>query len=518
MPCVTLCAVSRTDRDDGGAQQGGAPSADAPLPALDAEQLGVLRRVGREWGQVAGDPQAWRRALPVDPDLGRYPAASEIRPVRFGRFVPVATVGEQPSAVETAGEDTRTSRLGRVGSGVRRVLLGAPLRSTAIAHERMRKLVALPVLSADALSSVAYGPEAMLAVLVLAGTAGLRYSVPIAATITFLMLAVGVSYRQTIRAYPHGGGSYIVATANLGRLAGLAAAAGLMTDYILTVAVSIASGMAAVTSAIPSLHGDIVPIGLAVIAVLLAGNLRGVRQAGALFAAPTYAFIIAVLVLVAVGLYDAGGRGFHPTATPRLTATEGVSVLLVLRAFASGSTAMTGIEAISNAVPVFQPTEWRNARTTLTWMVGLLIVLFAGTVALVHFDGIVPNAQETVLSQLAHRTFGSGVGYVFTQAATAAILLLAANTAYNDFPVSSTCWPATTRHRGSSYDWATVWPSATASSCSRSPRPRSTRRSAARPRLSSRSTPSASSSPSPCRSPAWSFTGGACATATGARV
>ncbi|MGC0313599.1 amino acid transporter [Kitasatospora acidiphila] len=434
MPCVTLCAVSRTDRDDGGAQQGGAPSADAPLPALDAEQLGVLRRVGREWGQVAGDPQAWRRALPVDPDLGRYPAASEIRPVRFGRFVPVATVGEQPSAVETAGEDTRTSRLGRVGSGVRRVLLGAPLRSTAIAHERMRKLVALPVLSADALSSVAYGPEAMLAVLVLAGTAGLRYSVPIAATITFLMLAVGVSYRQTIRAYPHGGGSYIVATANLGRLAGLAAAAGLMTDYILTVAVSIASGMAAVTSAIPSLHGDIVPIGLAVIAVLLAGNLRGVRQAGALFAAPTYAFIIAVLVLVAVGLYDAGGRGFHPTATPRLTATEGVSVLLVLRAFASGSTAMTGIEAISNAVPVFQPTEWRNARTTLTWMVGLLIVLFAGTVALVHFDGIVPNAQETVLSQLAHRTFGSGVGYVFTQAATAAILLLAANTAYNDFP------------------------------------------------------------------------------------
>ncbi|MFJ1790983.1 APC family permease [Kitasatospora griseola] len=298
----------------------------------------------------------------------------------------------------------------------------------------MRKVVALPVLSADALSSVAYGPEAMLAVLVLAGGAGLRYSVPIAVTIVFLMLAVGVSYRQTIRAYPHGGGSYIVATANLGRVPGLVAAAGLMTDYILTVAVSIASGMAAVTSAIPSLRPDIVPIGVVVIAVLLAGNLRGVRQAGALFAAPTYAFVVAVLVLVAVGLSDAAGRGFHPTATPRLSATESVSLLLVLRAFASGSTAMTGIEAISNAVPAFKPTEWRNARTTLTWMVGLLVVLFAGTIALVRLDGVVPSANETVLSQLAHRTFGSGFLYVFTQAATAAILLLAANTAYNDFP------------------------------------------------------------------------------------
>ncbi|MFD7641833.1 APC family permease [Kitasatospora sp. NPDC059795] len=298
----------------------------------------------------------------------------------------------------------------------------------------MRKLVALPVLSADALSSVAYGPEAMLAVLVLAGGAGLRFSVPIAVTIVFLMLAVGVSYRQTIRAYPHGGGSYIVATANLGRVPGLAAAAGLMTDYILTVAVSIASGMAAVTSAIPSLRPDVVPIGVAVIAVLLAGNLRGVRQAGALFAAPTYAFVLAVLVLVAVGLSDAAGRDFHPTATPQLSATESAGLLLVLRAFASGSTAMTGIEAISNAVPAFKPTEWRNARTTLTWMVGLLVVLFAGTVALVRLDGIVPSANETVLSQLAHRTFGSGFLYVFTQAATAAILLLAANTAYNDFP------------------------------------------------------------------------------------
>ncbi|MFF2060399.1 APC family permease [Streptomyces sp. NPDC058200] len=298
----------------------------------------------------------------------------------------------------------------------------------------MRKLVALPVLSADALSSVAYGPEALLAVLVLGGTAGLAYSVPVALAIVFLMLAVGASYRQTIRAYPHGGGSYIVATDNLGRVPGLVAAAGLMTDYILTVAVSVSSGMAAVTSALPGLADDVVVIGVLVIAVLLAGNLRGVRQAGALFAAPTYAFIIAIASLVAVGLYDASGRDFHPTPTPPLHAVEGVGVLLVMRAFASGSTAMTGIEAISNAVPAFQPVAWRNARTTLSWMIGLLVALFAGTVAMVHLQGVVPEAQETVLSQLAHRSFGSGGMYVFTQAATALVLLLAANTAYNDFP------------------------------------------------------------------------------------
>ncbi|MFJ9210196.1 APC family permease [Streptomyces sp. NPDC102264] len=298
----------------------------------------------------------------------------------------------------------------------------------------MRKLIALPVLSADALSSVAYGPEALLAVLVLGGTAGLAYSVPVALAIIFLMLAVGLSYRQTIRAYPHGGGSYIVATDNLGRVPGLVAAAGLMTDYVLTVAVSVSSGMAAVTSAVPGLADDAVLIGVLVIAVLLAGNLRGVRQAGALFAAPTYAFIVAIAALVAVGVYDAAGRDFEPVPTPPLHAVEGVGLLLVMRSFASGSTAMTGIEAISNAVPAFKPVSWRNARTTLSWMIGLLIALFAGTMAMVYLEGVIPESQETVLSQLAHRSFGSGAMYVFTQAATALVLLLAANTAYNDFP------------------------------------------------------------------------------------
>jgi amino acid transporter len=342
--------------------------------------------------------------------------------------------GPLPEVEASAAAEVEPTPDARVGSALRRALIGPPLRSSAIARERMRKLVALPVLSADALSSVAYGPEAMLAVLVLAGSGGLRYSLPIAGAIAFLMFAVGASYRQTIRAYPHGGGSYIVATDNLGRVPGLIAAAGLTTDYILTVAVSVASGLEAVTSAIPSLAPARVVIGVGVIVVLLAGNLRGVRQAGALFAAPTYAFILAMFVLIAVGLIDAGGRSFHATPRPPLTATEGVSMLLILRAFSSGSTAMTGIEAISNAVPVFKPTEWRNARTTLTWMVGLLITLFVGTIALVQLTGVVPNAHETILSQLAHRSFGSGFMYPVVQAATAAVLLLAANTAYNDFP------------------------------------------------------------------------------------
>jgi amino acid transporter len=413
----------------------GAPSPDALLPTLDECQLGVLRRVGQQWGRLSGDPQVWQRALPVDPNLGRYPDAQEFRPTRFGRFVAVAGLDGQLPAVEATTEAEEPPSLpGRIGFRLRRVLLGPPLDASAIAVERMRKLVALPVLSADALSSVAYGPEAMLAVLVLGGSAGLGYSLPISAAIAFLMLAVGVSYRQTIRAYPHGGGSYIVATDNLGRVPGLVAAAGLLTDYIMTVAVSVASGVAAITSAIPSLTSAAVPIGAGAIAVLLVGNLRGVRQAAAVFAAPTYAFIIAMFALITAGLIGAADHGFHPAPAPRLPVTEAVGALLILRAFSSGSTAMSGMEAVSNAVPAFKPVEWRNARTTLTWMVALLIAMFAGIVVVVHLDGLVPNGRQTLLSQLAHRSFGAGFMYGYTQAATAAVLLLAANTTYSDFP------------------------------------------------------------------------------------
>ena len=386
--------------------------------------------MGSEWAPAFDADAA---SLPVDPSLGRQPELSP--PTRWGRLVHVRPGGASPDELEaTIGDEGQAFDLQTASHHIRRAVLGPPLRSTAIAQERMRKLIALPVLSADALSSVAYGPEAMLAVLALAGGSGLGWSLPISAAIAFLMLAVGLSYRQTIRAYPHGGGSYIVASANLGRVPGLVAAAGLITDYVLTVAVSISSGLAAMTSAIPSLHSAVVPIGFALIAFLLAANLRGVRQAGGLFAAPTYAFIIAIALLVIVGLIDAGERGFRALPPPALHASQAVTLLLVLRAFASGSTAMTGIEAISNAVPAFKPVEWRNARTTLTWMIGLLIAMFTGIIILVHLDGIVPESSQTVLSQLAHLDFGSGPLYVYTQAATALVLLLAADTAYNDFP------------------------------------------------------------------------------------
>jgi amino acid transporter len=414
-------------------------------PALGESDLEVLRGIGKRWGSALGERAQWIKALPCDPNLGQSsagrPGAGAVPPgagaVRRGRtrFVPVEADGAPGDELEATREAAHApTRSGWTAARVRRGLLGPPLHSAAVLEERMRKLIALPVLSSDALSSVAYGPEAMLVVLALGGAAAFGYSLGISVAIVVLMVVVGLSYRQTIRAYPRGGGSYIVASDNLGLLPGLVAAAGLMLDYILTVAVSVASGIAAVTSAIPSLAPDTVPLGLAVIAILIAGNLRGVRQAGLLFAAPTYMFILAILLLVAVGLSDAAGNGFHATPRPPVHAAEGVGLLLILRAFGSGATAMTGIEAISDGIPAFKPVEWRNARTTLTWMVSLLVLMFIGTIALIQLDGIVPEPSQTVLSQLAHRGLGSGVLYGYVQAATALVLLLAANTAFSDFP------------------------------------------------------------------------------------
>ncbi|RMI31294.1 APC family permease [Nocardia stercoris] len=418
--------------DDSGDKSAGAPDPEATLPELDDRQLRVLRQIGRAWGKVCDRPGRWRAALPVDPAPDGGVFLAELTPNRFGRVVRLN--GRPPPLRVTGAGEAAPSWWGRAGQQVRRVLIGPPLAASGLAVERMRKLIALPVLSADALSSVAYGPEAMLTVLVAAGAAGLGYAPWISAVIAFLMLAVAVSYRQTMRAYPHGGGSYIVASDNLGPTAGLLAAAGLATDYVLTVAVSVSSGVAAMTSAVPRLAGDSVLIGVAVIVVLLAGNLRGVRQAGAVFAIPTYAFLVAMAVLIGVGLTQDSGHGFHAQAPPPGAPVAGVSVLLILRAFSSGATAMTGIEATSNAIPSFRPVEWRNARTTLTWMAALLIVMFVGTIVLVHVDGVVPRPNETVLSQLARTHLGSGWPYIGVQAATTAVLLLAANTAYNDFP------------------------------------------------------------------------------------
>jgi amino acid transporter len=415
---------------DGGREIAAAGS--SVLPPLDDRELSGLRAVGAQWRGSLEDRVSWERALPVDPKL-----SYESEPgARRGRFVQIRSRRPEDSedleAMPWAGAMPASS--GRLGFVVRRVLLGPVLRSAAVAEERMRKLVALPVLASDALSSVAYGPEAMLAVLLLAGSAQLKLSLPIAGAIIVLMIAVGLGYRQVIRAYPQGGGSYIVARENLGSLAGLLAGAGLILDYTLTVTVSIAAGVAAVTSAAPSLATATVPIGIAVIGILVAGNLRGVRAAGSVFAGPTYLFVIAIALIVIVGLFKAARHGFAPTPPAAVHATQGVGILLILRAFSSGATAMTGIEAISNSVPAFQPPEAVNARRTLSVMVVLLIALFAGTVFLAHLDGAAPGGGQTVLSRLAHQSVGSGVLYVYVQAATALVLLLAANTAFNGFP------------------------------------------------------------------------------------
>ncbi|MBO4208934.1 APC family permease [Micromonospora echinofusca] len=419
---------------DGGPAGGSAadrvvtPSAE--FPPLTDQEVQALRRIGAQWRTGRGGDST----LPVDPTLGRYrhPPGS----TRFGRLAPIemfrADEPDELLATGTAAEPR--SRLGCWLLRARQFVLGPPLVSAAVLYERMRKVVAWPVLSSDLLSSVAYGPEAMLTVLLLAGTAALGLSLPLAAALVVLMLAVGLSYRQTIAAYPHGAGSYLVAGDNLGHRAGLTAAAGLMLDYVLTVSVSVAAGVHAVTSALPGLTPLTVPLGLLVVALLLAGNLRGVRAAGNLFAVPTYVFLVSVVTLLVVGSVRAAERGFVPLPAPDVPAVQGLTLLLVLRAFASGAVSMTGIEAVSNAVPAFRPPEWRNARTTLTWMVGTLVVLFAGLTVLIHLSGLVPTPERTLLAQLARHTFPTGPWYALIQTATALILLLAANTAFNDFP------------------------------------------------------------------------------------
>jgi amino acid transporter len=410
--------------------------ASAQLPELDERALAALGEVGRDWAGCMPAREVWERALPVDRRLEFADPQSS----RAGRFLQIRSVGrgadeEEDELEATAEAGEGDSRSGHVAYALRRVLIGPALRSTAIAEELMGRLLALAVLSPDALSSVAYGPEAMMAILVLAGSGELKLSLPIGLALAVLMLSVGLGYRQVIRAYPHGGGSYIVASDSLGRQWGLLAGAGLIVDYILTVAVSVASGVEAITSAIPTLDSARVVIGLVVIVLLVAGNLRGVRDAGAAFAAPTYLFVAAIALVVIAGLIKASSHDFHPAAAaPPHRAIEAVGVLLLLRAFASGATAMTGIEVISNAVPVFHPPQARHARQTLTVMMVLLISMFVGVVLVAHFDGASPGGSQTVLSQIAHDSVGGGIPYGFVQVATTLVLLVAANSAFNGFP------------------------------------------------------------------------------------
>jgi amino acid transporter len=327
-------------------------------------------------------------------------------------------------------------------SWLRRLLIGSPLPSSRAMHERLPKVLALPIFASDALSSVAYATEEILLVLVVAGTAAIHTPLVfyISAAIAILLAMVAISYRQTINAYPSGGGAYVVARENLGDVAGLTAGAALTIDYTLTAAVSMAAGIAAIISAYPSLAPYRVQMALIGISLLTLINLRGARESGLLFAMPTYLFIFGAFSLIAVGLYKLETTGLIvPTSHMDVKPLQGLGLFLVLRAFSSGCSAMTGTEAISNAVQAFRPPESKNATTTLTIMAAILGVMFLGISYLAWRSGLVPLEQtahgyETVLSQLARATFGTSWFYLFIQYATAAILILAANTSFAGFP------------------------------------------------------------------------------------
>ena len=315
-------------------------------------------------------------------------------------------------------------------------LLGRPLPRSSARDERLPNLQALPILSSDALSSVAYATEAALGILILGGSAALSLSLPITLAIIGLIAIVVLSYRQAIAAYPEGGGSYVVARDNLGRNVGLVAAAALLIDYTLTAAVSLMAGTQALSSLDPSLLAFEVPIALLLLVLVGWANLRGLREAGRVFALPTYAFVVMILLLTVAGLRDLTfHHGWSPDAPTFTAALQPIGLFLILRAFSSGCSAMTGIEAIANGVQVFHEPAPLNARKTLLVMGILLSAMFLAISTMGFMYGVVPNPDITVLAQIGQRVFGGGsVLYWILQISTLLILVLAANTAFSGFP------------------------------------------------------------------------------------
>ena len=320
---------------------------------------------------------------------------------------------------------------------LKRLLVGSPLKTAQAAHERLSKRLALAVFSSDALSSVAYATEEILLILILVGAAALSYSIPVSIAIVLLLTILTLSYQQIIYEYPAGGGAYTVSKANLGIWPGLTAAAALMIDYVLTVAVSVAAGVAALTSAVPKLLPHRVAIGLATIILVLIVNLRGVRESGMIFATPTYIFIGSLFLMLGVGAFQLMSGGATAVAACQTVvpeATEALTIMLLLRAFASGCTALTGVEVISNGVSAFRKPEPRNASITMAGMALILGTMFIGISLMADRLHITPCADETVVSQIARATFGTGFMYYLIQISTMLILFLAANSAYNGFP------------------------------------------------------------------------------------
>ncbi len=381
-----------------------------------------------------------RRRAPLRPDLELHEVRRGLKPgSRYIRIIPrreqLRRMG--PAHLQATDVLLRPSTLpAQLWARVKRLAIGSPLASSQVIHERLTKAKALAVFSSDALSSSAYATEEILLVLILAGTAALGVSLPLAGAIGGLLLIVAFSYRQTVRAYPSGGGAYSVARENLGRTPGLVAGAALMVDYVLTVAVSISAGVAAVTSAVPELHDERVILALVFLWLIVLGNLRGIRESGTVFSIPAYLFIVSFGAMLVMGFVRAA-QGVEAEPLPAGTVAIGTGSLglfLILRAFSSGCAALTGIEAMANGVPSFKPPESKNAAITLTWMAFILATFFVGLTILAHQFHVIPVEQPTVVSQVAKTAFGGTPPYYVVQVATALILILAANTSFAGFP------------------------------------------------------------------------------------
>lgn len=319
---------------------------------------------------------------------------------------------------------------------LKRLLVGKPLKSAENDEHKLTRFAALALLSSDALSSIAYGTEQIVVVLVALSAAAIWYSLPIAAFVIILLISLTLSYRQIIHAYPHGGGAYVVSSENLGKNAGLISGGSLLIDYMLTVAVSVSAGAEAITSAIPALYGHQVAISVTIVLLLMMLNLRGLRESASFLLFPVYTFILVITLLIVVGLFNivTGAVPLQATALPGAV-VPGVSVALILRAFSSGSSSLTGVEAISNAVPFFKKPRAKNAAMTLTMMALILGFFFVGITFINYWYGIVPEKEVTVLSQIGQAVFGHGILYYILQFATALILAVAANTGFSAFPV-----------------------------------------------------------------------------------
>ena len=384
-----------------------------------------------------------QRGAPIDVETteivrGAKPGSRFARRVRAGdrRFERGTEEGTFTATDRATAPRTAAQRAWR---RVRRVAMGSPISSEHLEEQRLPKTKALAVFSSDALSSSAYATDEILLVLVTASTAAVTmWSIPIALAIGLLLAIVTFSYRQTIRAYPSGGGAYIVARDNWGDTAGLTAAAGLSVGYIMTVAVSIAAGVFAVNSAYPETHDVRVPIAVIAVVLITLLNLRGIRESGTIFAIPTYGFIIAFGLLLVAGFvrfaFDPDLRAEEPEAGWLAAGTAGPLWFIILRAFSSGSAALTGVEAISNGIPAFKKPEPKNAATTLMLMAVILAVLFIGITILARLLEVRHSDEISAPAQIARTVFGENVVFYGIQAFTALILFLAANTAYADFP------------------------------------------------------------------------------------